>query len=110
MDLLSVIRRWRFRDEKVPFPAITGVGSPSVREVGSSKLGFVRYLARLHAKMLEVDEKITKLEQELRVERASLAQRYPDRAPALVEEQKAVERKIQRTFDPNQVPPNGMGF
>jgi hypothetical protein len=70
----------------------------------------VVYLAQLHAKMLEGAEKMIKLEQELRVERASLAQRYPDRAPALREEQKAVERKIQRTFDPNQVPPNGMGF
>lgn len=70
----------------------------------------VVYLVRLHAKMLEGDDKISKLERELRVERASLAQRYPDRAPALHEEQKAVERKIQRAFDPNQVPPSGMGF
>lgn len=68
------------------------------------------YLVRLHAKMLEGDEKISKLEQELRVERASLTQRYPDLAPVLAEEQKAVKQKIQRAFDPNQVPPNGVGF
>jgi UDP-N-acetylmuramyl tripeptide synthase len=70
----------------------------------------VVYLARLHAKMLEGGERIGKLEQELRVERASLAQRYPDHAPVLAEEQKAVEQKIQRAFDPNQVPPNDVGF
>jgi hypothetical protein len=68
------------------------------------------YLVRLHAKMLEGDERISKLEQELRVERASLAQKYPDHAPVLGEEQKAVEQKIRRAFDPNQVPPNGEGF
>jgi hypothetical protein len=67
-------------------------------------------VAQLRAKLIDGGARIGKLEQELRNERTVLAERYPERAPALREEQKAVEQKIQRAFNPGQIPPAGMGF